>query len=108
MLSRVVLPQPLGPTIAMNSPSFTDRETSDSATTSRASFSRQYNLETWSISNFAITSYLGEPGLLFKSQLRFAILFCFDRGAVKLFEEAVLHQALHVTIVDDFMKVVGL
>ncbi len=37
MLSSVVLPQPLGPTMAMNSPSATESETSDSASISRPS-----------------------------------------------------------------------
>src|SRR5580698_4698761 len=54
MLSRVVLPQPLGPTMARNSPSATDTETSDKATTSRSSVSRQYRFETCSICSLGL------------------------------------------------------
>ena len=41
MFSIDVLPQPLGPTMAMNSPSSTEKETSDNARTSRSSRSSQ-------------------------------------------------------------------
>ncbi len=54
MFSSEVLPQPLGPTTAMNSPSATDNETSSSAGASVPSRSSQYRLETWLTSSFTM------------------------------------------------------
>src|ERR1700676_2107619 len=54
ILSSVVLPHPLGPTIAANSPSSTVTETSSSASTSRLSRSCQYRLVRQSTSSFSI------------------------------------------------------
>src|SRR5580700_7865959 len=101
MLSRVVLPQPLGPTMARNSPSATETDTSDNATTSRSSVSRQYRLETCSICSLA-TSLFSE------GQLGFALFLGLDGGAEQLLEKALLHQFAHVTIVDHLVEVKGL
>src|ERR1017187_922897 len=101
MFSNVVLPQPLGPTMARNSPSFTDRLMSRSATTSRSSFSRQYRLDTCSICNL-------DTCLFSEGQFRFALFFSLDGRAEKLLEETLFYEFAYVTIVDHFVEVEGL
>src|SRR5262245_20658999 len=102
MLRSDVLPQPLGPTMAMNSPSATDSETSDSATTCRRSRSTSYRLVRPRISSLYI-----RPRLL-ESDRRLALLFRLHARAEHLLEVAFFDQARHGPVVDHFVEVVAL
>src|SRR5271166_5814617 len=101
MLSSVVFPQPLGPTMARNSPSATETDTSDNATTSRSSVSRQYRFETCSICSL-------DTCLFSEGQFGFALFLGLDGGAEQLLEEAFLYEFTHVAVVDHFVEVEGL
>src|SRR5262247_3662614 len=103
MLSSVVLPQPLGPTMAMNSPSETVRETSDNATTCRRSRSTSYRLVRPRISSLCI-----RRAGLFERDRSLALLFGFHTRPEHLLEVAFLDQARHRAVVDDLLEVVGL
>src|SRR5262245_22380363 len=98
MFIREVLPQPLGPTTATNSPSETDRLTSTRAGISRASRSNQYRFETRSISSLFIQPRL--PQRLFGAVL----LLRLDSGPEQFFEKSFLHQTVHNAVVDDFVQ----
>src|SRR5215472_9132877 len=99
MFNSDVFPQPLGPTIAMNSPSATETETSESASTAVALRSVQYRFERWSISSLTMGPSLPE------GFLGFPFFFGFDAGPKQFFEIAFLYEAVHDAVVDDSMEV---
>ena len=67
IFSSEVLPQPLGPTMAMNSPSATDNDTSISAGASVPSRSSQYRFETWPTSSFTMLRDYRKAALALRS-----------------------------------------
>src|SRR4030095_15672539 len=99
MFIRDVLPQPLGPTTATNSPFATERLTSTRAGISRASRSNQYRLETRSISSFFIQPRL--PQRLFGPVL----LFGFDGWPKEFFEESFFYETVDRAVVDDCFQI---
>src|ERR1700677_633839 len=102
MFSSEVVPQPLGPTMAMNSPSATDNDTSISAGASVPSRSSQYRLDTWLTSSLTMSPCLPE------GRFGFAVLLRLDSRSEGLLEEPVLDQPFHVTIVYHLVEIVGL
>ncbi len=93
MLISEVLPQPLGPTMAMNSPSSTDRDTSPVP-------------ELREIRDPADSSWRrGRLRVSPEGEFRFALLFGFDSGAVQFLEEAFLHETIDGAVVDDGFEI---
>src|SRR5262245_6723144 len=107
MLSIEVLPQPLGPTMAINSPSSTENETSDTARTSRFSRSSQYRFVRCSICNFTMRIFCGaESGSrLSIRRFRLSILLGFDARPERLLEKSFLHQTVDDAVIDDFVRI---